>query len=309
MEADLLTTEQLTCRLNRAGLAVTTNMLKQDVRDGYLAHRVDSQDADGVRGWDTGAIRRAFYLYRLRKLGLKGDILRFFLFLRDGYGWERLKQVSLEGIRKAVQTDESYVRRRTRHITPTGLNTLMEDLTAEAQISEPLARHVWGLGLFGKPLPGGSVRPLFERLASTFDVAVDAGDITLVENRVVEAGLMWKDYEPIVLQADELTVEMARLAFWSQVHLWRRMFVRFFRKASPTERRGFSTNLLGLFGMPQDEFSSYLRKQLRRPTLAQLIGCLFGGAIISCHVLRQEIMSTLLTPKSGSHKLLSRLLQ
>src|SRR5207249_3401949 len=98
-------------------------MLKLDVRDGYVqASQYKSRGRGGKLGlWESSAVLRAERLYRIRRLGPRGDLLRVLLFLRDGWGWERVREVCHEGLVKAVHAQASPVVRHLRGATPDGI--------------------------------------------------------------------------------------------------------------------------------------------------------------------------------------------
>lgn len=156
------TTLEMLERLDRYGLGVTANMLGQDVKAGYLPKLTPDPRGPGRgigRSWEPWTLERAVYLYRLRRRGASGSVLRLLLFFRDGWGWESVKPVCLEGFRKLVEAEQIPLNRTTRVLNPRSVNSVLEDAAEKADFKhEEVPRFSWGMGLFGKPLPGASLR-------------------------------------------------------------------------------------------------------------------------------------------------------
>ena len=172
----MITTSELLDRLGNRGLAVTEQMLDNDVRNGFLPGRP----------WGDWVLVRATRLYRLRRLGLRGDVLRLLLFLHDGYGWNGVKPVVLKGLQKLNRATQVGIRETVRNPTPQSLafnaaeaadrqrqhllNRLGKPKSDPVQVRETtMGLHLGGQGLFGKPLPQGSLEtfgPLIQLLPS-----------------------------------------------------------------------------------------------------------------------------------------------
>ncbi len=105
------TTRNVLDRLERLGLPVTSTMIADDTAAHYLPERETAHlGRDGASGiWEPWMERRAERLYRLRALdrrtrcGPSGNVLRMFLFLEDGWGWEHIKKTCIEGYRILVR--------------------------------------------------------------------------------------------------------------------------------------------------------------------------------------------------------------
>ncbi len=115
-----ITTDNLLRMLGKISLRVTPNQLWQDVKKGYLppSEKWGQGLGSGVIGvWDDLSVRRAVYLYRLRKRGLSGPLLRMLLFLNDGWGWKHVRPICLTGIKKIVRIEQSPINRLYRNPT------------------------------------------------------------------------------------------------------------------------------------------------------------------------------------------------
>jgi hypothetical protein len=156
---DSTTQAELIERLKRRGIDVTTKQLAHDVDDGYLPGRHAGGDV-------SLALARATRLYRLRRLKVEGKLLRFFLFLADGWGWERICEACLQGLEKANHFQLLGVTEVMREPNHEGLSNLgsialqrhenrLDRYLPNAQIPLETALTIWGILLFGKPLKGG----------------------------------------------------------------------------------------------------------------------------------------------------------
>jgi hypothetical protein len=50
----------------------------------------------------------------------------------------------------------------------------------------------WGLGLFGKPLPGGSLKPFVAALTRALGVRFEPADMDEVESMMSRSGANWQ---------------------------------------------------------------------------------------------------------------------
>lgn len=269
-----ITTDELLGRLGRRGLRVTRTMLAQDVRAGHLPPltKAPRGPRQGIgRLWEPWAVRRALYLYRLRKRGTQGDLLRVLLFLHDGRGWDAVKPICLLGLTKLVRIQGRAVTGRLRHPTPTNLDFLAEEFAAGEFASSEVARFVWGLGFFGQPLPGGSLLPLFEALRSVLGVGYAGDEIEAGERMLARLGLSWEGALALVEAADAAQAAAARRQFLASVRHWRGVYQAYLQQHG---HRGQSTNPLTLCGRPGGDLQAAFRSLPGRPTPAQLLAAL-----------------------------------
>ena len=272
-------TGELLDRLSDRGLAVTEQMLDNDVHDGFLAGRP----------WNDWVLVRATRLYRLRRLGLRGDVLRLLLFLRGGYGWNDVKPVALKGLQKLNRATQVGIRETVRDPTPQSLaftaaeaadrqrqrllNRLGKPENDPMQVRETTMAFIWGLGLFGKPLPQGSLETfgplvqLFHPEASALDVR---DGIRMLEELLRFTGLTWRNYEELVEQCDESLAQEAAREFWSSLRMLRRKVHESIRMLREPYR---SSNLLTLFGeWGSPRAVEFWTKAPERMTPAQMLG-------------------------------------
>src|SRR5262245_56632314 len=112
----LLTTGKVLELLNYRGLPVSVNMLRQDIADGYIPSPSWSRQTANEEGkWEERAYRRAVYLYRLRKRGVKGELLKVLLFYRDSWGWEEVRHICLAGVEKMVKLNSIPIKTHLRN--------------------------------------------------------------------------------------------------------------------------------------------------------------------------------------------------
>jgi hypothetical protein len=273
-EGEPITTDALLERLAAVGLHVTRNMLAQDVRAGYLPKlgMTPRGPRGGIgRSWAPWAARRAIYLYRLRQRGAQGDLLRVLLFLQDGWGWEGVKPICLAGLGKVIGMQASPVRRRLRRVTPTGLDFLGDEFAEGVFQSPAVARFVWGMGLFGQPLPGGSLLPFSAAFRTTLGADISDEQDRAAERLVAGSGLTWDRAVVLVEAADAAQADAAR----RQLLGWTRWF-RGVYHAYLAQRgiHGQSSNPLTLFGCPPAQLRALCRSLPGRPTPAQLLATL-----------------------------------
>src|SRR5262249_19302162 len=148
-----ITTDNLLRELDKIGLWITSNQLWQDVKKGYLPppEKRGLGAGLGVIGvWDHLSVRRAVYLYRLRKRGLSGPLLRMLLFLRDGWGWKHVRPICLTGIKKIVRIEQSPIKQCRRNPTRDDV----KDAAFESPHKPDTALFVYGLGMYGEPFDG-----------------------------------------------------------------------------------------------------------------------------------------------------------
>lgn len=272
-----ITTDDVLGRLERRGLRVTRSMLAQDVRADYLpaptlAPRGPRQGVG--RHWPQWAVWRAVYLYRLRKRGVQGDLLRMLLYLRDGWGWEQVQPLCLTGLEKALRAQGRGITSRVRRPapTPTNLDFLADKLAADESTSPTLARFIWGMGLFGQPLPDGSLLPFFEAFRTEFGVG-SAEHGRVVEQHLAHSGLTWARVLDLVRAADATQADAARRWFLASMRSFRGVYHGYLQLHG---HRGQSANPLTLCGLPRVSVQETFRSLPGRPTAAQLLAAQLG---------------------------------
>ena len=283
-----MTTGDLRERLAHRGLVVTEQMLDNDVHDNYLPKRP----------WDAWVLPRATRLYRLRRLGIRGQVLRLLLFLRDGYGWADVKPVTLKGLQKLNRATEVGIRETVRNPTPQSLafsaaeaadaqrrhllNRMGKPESDPMQVRETTMSFIWGLGLFGKPLPQGSLKT-FEPLAHLFHPEASDDDVTtginIFEEALKFAGLTWEDYETLVEQCDEACAKEAARDVWSTLLMLRRKVHESVRIHGDPLRSSNPLTLFGDWGSPQA--TEFWKSFPERITPAQMLGVLLATSIIA----------------------------
>lgn len=291
-----LITDQVLARLHARGLAVTRNMLGQDVKARYLPPL--AMDPRGPRGigrlWSPLAVERAIYLYRLRRRGVTGTLLRMFLFLRDGWGWEEVRPICETGLRKTIQVQKSPVTRRLRTPTPESVEFVLGEVIEEGTVrSEELARFTWGMGMFGAPLAGGSLLPLLNAFGAAYRTSIPAALGEEAEQHIRNLGLTYEQMAALVGAADNARAERARQRFWMLMGSFRRLQWALLRAEG---ERGVSSNPLTLFGRSREEMQELSRSLPGRPTAAQLLGAWFALSLVD--LPGEEGME----PKETSHQ-------
>lgn len=284
---DGITTDELLGALHRRGLAVTSNMLGQDVKAGYLPPLLKEPrgPSRGIgRLWTPLAAERAIYLYRLRRRGAKGPVLRLLLFLRDGWDWEGIKPVCQEGLAKCIAIERSPLARKLRERTPEAVDFVISDVTEGVFVHGEIPRFSWGIGLFGRPLPGGSLQALFGAIAQVYGSQVPPEMVRTVELLIGKANLTWDRGLRILAEADALLAEIARQEFKAQLvrmrHAQWQLLQRHGIKDVPASP-------LSLGGMPPDTVQTILRQLPHRPTAGQLLGASFAMTLVSVQALRE----------------------
>ncbi len=108
-----ITTVELVAALARRGIAATAIGLRQDIHRGLVspeqpeAHR--PRPGYVVR-WTPAAVRRVIYMSRLRQRAVNGHVLPLLLWLRDGWGWERIRPAVAAAARRAMDEDFRHVK-------------------------------------------------------------------------------------------------------------------------------------------------------------------------------------------------------
>src|SRR5262249_47481845 len=136
-----MTTDKLLELLDKLGLNVTGEMLRQDTHDHYLPSptRRGRQKGD----WPDWAVSRAVRLYRLRKLGLRGQVLKVFLFYRDkngdGWGWNEIRPICAKALRMLIKLNKRHINKYLRYPIEEKdkdkVSRLLQDINEETKMS------------------------------------------------------------------------------------------------------------------------------------------------------------------------------
>ncbi len=300
-------------RLGTRGLTVTKTMLDNDVRDKYLPSRP----------WESWVLNRASRLYRLRKLGLRGDLLRIFLFVHDGWGWDGIRSVVSESMKKNINATQTGIRETIREPNKRSLEFMLDEAVskhhdhlisrlAERHRSEATTRSstmafVWGMGLFGEPLSGGSLEstaPLFRALYPTLNEDQALAHANVAEELMKFSGVTHKDMLELVDAADEDLAKAILPEFWTGIRQLRHMV---HIAAIAEDRRGHATNPLSFFGYgKQAHKEDVWRKMLpQRFTAAQILATYLGSHVLAACLLWVIMGKVFETLSQASEPLLS----
>jgi hypothetical protein len=285
-------------------------MLDNDVHDQYLP----------PRPWDPSILVRASRLYRLRRLGLRGDVLRQLLFLRDGWGWERVKPVVLKGLQKLTKANQVGIKEVVRNPTPSSLafvageaadrqrrhllTRLGKPEDSPLQVREATMGFIWGQGLFGAPLPQGSLRtfaPLFRGLYPELSEEDATLGVEFLEELFRFTGLTWKNYEELIEFADAAILVEAAERFWDTIRIFR---ARVHEGALAESRIAQSTNPLTFFGH-WHETGDFWKKVPERITPAQVLGAYVAMCVVGAclpMVIGAKIIEMLQAPEPAPPK-------
>lgn len=275
-----ITTNELLRRLHARGLEVTSNMLGQDVKAGYLPplEMEPRGFSAGIgRLWPPFSAERAVYLYRLRRRGAQGDLLRVLLFLRDGWGWEQVRPICERGMQKVLVAQTAPVRRHLRTVTPRNLSFITEDAAEGLFQSNTLPAFVWGMNFFGEPLPGRSLQPFFAAFRTAYGHDVPESVDLEAEQLVRDSGLSNERLMATIHSADVEQVERARQRF-GQLLRWLRSLQHALLINSG--KPGNSSNPLTLCGRSKVELQEMGRSLPGRITPAQMLASFFALSLI-----------------------------
>jgi hypothetical protein len=313
---DALTTAQLIARLARRGLRVTAPMLGADVHDYYLPppQIVGRGPRRGTQGeWPAWVLERATRLYELRKRGTRGMMLRLLLFIHDGWGWSYVKPAVLDAFKKGIRSNQIGLRETLHKPEHPGDVEFFAEDAAEAQrrrlaarVPEPQAsemrvnpetmRFIWGLGLFGKPLAGGSLRSLLPAFKAT-----NPG----WSNEDAELGRMFAEqlfagerltFDKILALASEIDDEAAQAAVpYTKQHIkaWRSYI---HRAAKEEGQPGYSTNPFTMCGnWAESRDSDFWEKAPEGITPTQMLAGFIGTMIFGHIVMERSIQGVFLS--------------
>ncbi len=293
-----VTTNELLRRLHSRGLEVTSNMLGQDVKAGYLPplEMEPRGFSAGIgRLWPPFAAERAVYLYRLRRRGAQGDLLRVLLFLRDGWGWEQVRPICERGMQKVLAAQTAPVRKHVRTVTPDNLSFVSEDAAEGIFESDALARFVWGMNFFGQPLAGGSLQPFLAAFRTVYGHHLPERVDLEAEQLVRNSGLSNERLMATIRSADVEQVEQARLRFGYLLR-WLRSLQH--APLINSGKQGNSSNPLTLCGRSKIELQEMGRSLPGRITPAQMLASFFALSLIE--PWKDEGGSTEKNPTTGT---------
>jgi hypothetical protein len=285
-----ITTDNLLRMLDKIGLRVSSNQLWQDVKKGYLptSEKRGLGAGLGVIGvWDQLSVRRAVYLYRLRKRGLSGSLLRMLLFLRDGWGWKQVRPICLTGIKKIVRIEQSPIKQRYRNPTVGDV----KDAAFESPHKPDTALFIYGLGMYGEPFEGGSLIRLIKGIYSlspdkdqTSDDTIDL-KAKIIEHFIAGSGMTWEKVVQIVDVASEEQAAFAVIMTRAQLQFLRQS-IRAAQRREGT--KGVSSNLLTMLGKSAREIAEEFRTFPQRITPAQAMGSLVCVSLASLNALTED---------------------
>ncbi len=284
----VVSTDEVIQRLESLGLRVTKTMLDNDVHDHFLP----------PRPWPAWVMRRAERLYRLRRRGAKGDVLRVLLFVHDGKLWHTVRPVALAGLEKNIKANQVGIREVIRQPTRQGLETVLPDAIERhhqhlinrigpenaggVQTRSSTMGFAWGIGLFGKPLGGGSMKtlePLMRAMNPDWDAETTTVGRELTEETFATLSLTWEKQLSIIESADEAIAATALPMFWRQIKNQRR-FVR--EAALKDGKPGQCTNPLSMFGyFKQSLRDGFWEKMPERLTPAQMLAAQVGMTLMA----------------------------
>ena len=278
---DWTTLAEVAGKLRKIGLDVQRQQLSDAVRDHLLPdpELVGMGPGKGVeRRWPAWVYGRAKYLFRLRRRGAKGEILRLLLYMQDGWGWEFVRSICLEGLKKCRLAQSSPVIRHVRKPTPQSVNFEIDDIAESTEIKHlDLAKFIFGVGQFGRALPGTSsdaLAPIMPLAGVTDEDAPAASSLAMLF--LGDSGL---DHQTIRIMVAECTSDQADVGRTECVNELRRLRrLSHGKRDQPFRESRQSTNLL-TFGQPAGALATDLRHSPTRITPAQLLGGYLGGLI------------------------------
>lgn len=249
--------------------------------------------------------QRAERLYRLRALdrrsgrGPSGTVLRLFLFLVDGWGWEHVRETCVQGYRIAVQHAMRGAKNRLRGkpLTLQNIRTAADDI-AEQQYKpqDPnqaqIDRVKMTLGLVGLGVAPDDRMGTMEWI--TADLVPEADPNMLAAHKQL-GPLLWSmvavnESEAIAILQRDFPQELIQRALCNGREFRWRVRALFRRKAGTQRVNGKrpSLNPLTFFGAATDHrFHKMLRQMPIRATPAQYLGGQLAQSIIIAYRAEQ----------------------
>ena len=284
-----LTRSEVCELLTQRGLHVQPQDIANDVSRGFMPGLADPLLTNNF------ILRRAERLYRLRRRGATGDVLRILLFIADGWGWESIRKVCLEGLSRAAASSQTGLREVIRKPTPKSLNLIAAEIaerqrlrllerlglpeSADVQMREETSRFTLGVLLFGKPLPGSSLASLGPLIEFLDPSKTGRGEeaMELVELFAEFFGLSVEQMSKKLRKANvQEAAEASRLTRASMLRLRRAVW-----RAAKTDRGdAVSSNPLTFFGLMTSTHNEPWPNMPQRITAAQML-----GGTVAIHVL------------------------
>jgi hypothetical protein len=313
VEADKTYTEKVGIRTaillgKLSAFAVTEADLKNECRNGYLPHPeiVSRGGQEGSYGlWSPMSVTRAKRLYRLRKCGLTGKTLKLFLFIKDGWGWEDIRDTCATGVERISAVSLNGVKRYapTEGTLDCSLDDIGEfqndillkkvghDSAIQATSRETLGFTV-GVLHDGVPLEGGSSRRLLEPIVKSLTPTAGEWQINLaaflLDIVVGFLDLRASRMTSRVRIATPKQVEHARKQMTFYVYLIRKML----RGLPGAKTKGARSNPLTFFGHGKKiEPSMVSQGDIRVTSTLMLAG--FIGWFIALYVATDEFVAML----------------
>jgi hypothetical protein len=293
-----LTTRELVAALARRNLRGTEGTIRADAARHLLGPRMPGYDGVG-RGhrtrWSSMAVRRAFYVARLRAHGVDGRVIPLLAFVRDGWGWPYVRDVVATAARRSALLDRAHMNQpgRVRSMDDLIDNAEQAGWSGDPQMAEAgldfrkaLASALW----YGKPAPGTSMTPAVLALLKPLGAAgfLEASEVEGTRSalealaaRRAAVGLSAEELVPWLVSRSDDEVEAGRQALRALLHAARTIQVRVQRfKGSAIGR---STNPMTLCGDP--DVRLWLRSQPGRPTPASTLALAIAQGIFMGHVM------------------------
>jgi hypothetical protein len=299
------TTGDVLQRLQKLGLPATLSSIAADTKVHYLPDRATGHfGRAGASGrWELWMERRAERLYRLRALnnrtkrGPSGTVLRLFLFLADGWGWEFIKEACIKGYRFSVRTSTRGVANRSRKpLTLKSLPFIAEEIAQDQRRPEipdqaevDRVKMTVGLLKFGVAPDSnlGSLGPLFDNMMLDGDNNDEIRQVKKFAPLI--ASLIDTSEENavnVIGSADDETIQATRENFHAALLHLRKVYHR--KNDRRENGKASPSSLLSFFGKgDQSRLTAGLRKGSIRCTPAQFLGGQFATMVATTHGMRR----------------------
>lgn len=277
-------------------------MIAEDTTNHYLPERETLHlGRDGASGnWEPWMERRAERLYRMRALnqrtrhGPTGDVLRLFLFVADGWGWQYVTRTCIKGYQVIVRGCIRGVANRVRgeKLTPGNLWKYVDDI-AEDQYRPKLPNQAqidrvgMSVSMLGFGIATGKMGTIERFIDDLMPPDTDQSELAELKKLSpllwTMAGVSERDaLEILESQIDHAVAERAASKLRRLILLLRSGFRRKFRERENGKR--FPTNPLSFFGAAAHvHFNEAFRHAPIRFTPAQMLGGHVALMIVSAH--------------------------
>ena len=282
-------------------------MIADDTATHYLPERETVHlGRDGASGnWEPWMEQRAERLYRMRALnqrthhGPTGDVLRLFLFLADGWGWQYVKRTCIKGHQVTVRGCTRGVANRVRgeKLTPGNLWKYVDDIAEDQYRPElPNQAQIDRVGMSVSMLGFGVATGKMGTIERFIDdlMPPDTDQNELRELKTLSP-LLWtmvgasnrEAMEILEGEVDQTVAERAALKLRRWIWLSRSGFRRKF--TGRENGRRFPTNPLSFFGAAAHfRFKEAFRRMPIRCTPAQMLGGHIAHMIVLVH--REDVL-------------------